>query len=256
MHPKQFDLHAQIEDNHWWFVGRRNILRELIIRLVAPCAGAVVLDLGCGTGGMLGALSSDYRCFGLDSSPDAIALARRRFPDVRFIEGTVPDGLAGVGEPVSMYLLLDVIEHIRDDRSFMRSLVSAMEPGSLLLVTVPADMALWSPHDVGYGHFRRYDASGLRQVWAGEPLGELFVSHFNMLFYPAIRLIRMLNNIAGKPWGKAGTDLSVPPLPVNRLLTRVFSLEAPVLCRLMQQGSGRGLPFGVSLVAVLRRERD
>jgi ubiquinone/menaquinone biosynthesis C-methylase UbiE len=43
--------HASLEDVHWWFIGRRRLVRALIARWVAP--GSSLLDVGCGAGGMV-----------------------------------------------------------------------------------------------------------------------------------------------------------------------------------------------------------
>src|SRR5271154_127582 len=49
----QFELHAQIEERHWWFVARRRILADLIANLAPPDPAATVLDVGCGAGANL-----------------------------------------------------------------------------------------------------------------------------------------------------------------------------------------------------------
>ena len=45
-----YDRIRELETDHWWFVGRRRILRSLLKRL-APPAGARILEVGCGAGG-------------------------------------------------------------------------------------------------------------------------------------------------------------------------------------------------------------
>ena len=60
--------------------------------------------------------------------------------------------------------LLDVLEHQEDDKGFLRSLVDKMQPGSTLLLTVPALQGLWSQWDEALGHFRRYDKASLHSV--------------------------------------------------------------------------------------------
>ena len=91
MHYEQFQLHADIEQRHWWFVGRRRILCRLVAEVLPPIAAKrVIVDVGCGTGGNIAALADRYRCVGIDTSAEAIELARQRFPHVRFIAGRAP----------------------------------------------------------------------------------------------------------------------------------------------------------------------
>src|SRR6185295_18262105 len=81
----QYELHAEIEDRHWWFVGRRAIVKRLLARVVPPQSDALVLDVGCGTGANIAALSGSYRCVGMDESPRAIELARARHTNVEYV---------------------------------------------------------------------------------------------------------------------------------------------------------------------------
>src|SRR5688500_17085095 len=87
MQSAQFKLHARIEERHWWFVGRRRILRAVVGEVLPPATGGVVVDVGCGTGANLAGFADDYDCVGIDTSEEAISLACQRFPKVRFICG-------------------------------------------------------------------------------------------------------------------------------------------------------------------------
>ncbi len=80
MDVDRFELHAAMEDRHWWFLGRRHILQSLIHQLPPVGAGKRVVDAGCGTGGSVGALQADCATAGIDVSAPAIELAPRRFP--------------------------------------------------------------------------------------------------------------------------------------------------------------------------------
>lgn len=253
MQAELFDLHARVEDAHWWFVARREIMRRLVRRAVPPRGRPLVVDVGCGTGANVAALADDYECVGIDTSADAVEAARRRFPAVRFLQGFAPADLGGDAGRASAFLLMDVIEHVRDDFLLFSSLVAAARPGAHFLVTVPADMALWSPHDERFGHWRRYDPARLARVWEGLPVSVRLVSHFNSRLYPLIRAARAAGRLRGRGWGREGSDLGMPPLLANSLLRSVFAGEGAVLEEAME-GRGGGYGHGVSLVALLRRE--
>ncbi len=75
--------------------------------------------------------------------------------------------------------LLDVLEHQEDDVHFIEELVAKMEPGSVLLLTVPALPKLWSPWDEALGHFRRYTKASLLECFNGLPVD---VSETSYLF--------------------------------------------------------------------------
>ncbi len=115
MQTAQFQLHADIEGRHWWFVGRRQIMSRLVAELLPPSPETVIIDVGCGTGANIAALADRYACVGIDTSAEAIELARQRFPQVHFLAGLAPDDLGDLARQARLILLMDVLEHISDD---------------------------------------------------------------------------------------------------------------------------------------------
>ena len=254
MQEKQFHLHSQLEETHWWFTGRREIVRRLIRQTLPPIGRPLVVDIGCGTGGNLAALSEGYDCVGWDPSEEGIRLARQRFPRTRFLTGSLEEALAGLPRPADLLLLMDVLEHIEEDSPFFSRLTAAIRPGGYALITVPAGMELWSPHDVSFGHFRRYNRRQLEQLWEGRPFRPLLLSYYNTRLYPLVRGIRLFTRWRGQAVGEARTDLGLPRAPINRLLTRIFSGESGFLARQLKEGQAGGFRRGVSLIALLQKE--
>jgi SAM-dependent methyltransferase len=229
-------------------------MRALIRRVLPASPDKTVVDVGCGTGGNIAALTQDYPCIGIDESAEAIRLARARFPKVPFICGAVPHDWVDVKGQVGLFLLMDVLEHVDDDFLALSQLLSMAKPGSYLLLTVPADMGLWSEHDVSFGHYRRYDLDRLRRVWSGLPVQTCLVSYYNSRLYPMVKAMRALSRLRGHADGIAGTDFRVPIRPLNRLLEETFAGEARVLLAALEGNRARGFSRGVSLIALLRRE--
>ncbi|HEV2969964.1 MAG TPA: class I SAM-dependent methyltransferase [Pirellulales bacterium] len=253
MQSPQFQLHAEIEERHWWFVGRRRILRALVGQILPPSPDTTVIDVGCGTGANLASLAGDYRCIGIDTSPEAIRLAQRRYPAVQFIQGFAPADLGRLVDDARLVLMMDVLEHVPDDFRLFSQISAAVRPGAYLLITVPADQRLWNRHDESFGHYRRYDRERLTQLWEGLPLKPLLVSHFNSRLYPLIKTVRAINRRRGEVAGVAGTDFRIPSPPVNRLLENIFAGERGTLCNSLRRHRD-GYRKGVSLIALLQRE--
>jgi SAM-dependent methyltransferase len=253
MQSPQFQMNSEIELRHWWFVARRRILTTIIGRVLPPSPESMVIDVGCGTGGNIAALAQRYACVGIDPSQEAVALARARFPLVRFIAGTAPEDLGELICQARLLLATDVLEHVPDDFWLFSRLLAAVSPGAYVLLTVPAGPSLWSPHDASHGHYRRYDLPRFRRLWEGLPATPLLVSHFNRRLYPLVRLVRMVSRWRGKASGQAGTDFKIPAAPLNRLLTTIFAGESRRLVRRLD-GRGPAYAAGVSLLALLRRE--
>jgi hypothetical protein len=146
------------------------------------------------------------------------------------------------------------LEHVADDRGLLASIVKACSPGCQLVVTVPADMRLWSPHDEAFGHFRRYDPETFAAVWESLPVKSRLISHFNSRLYPLVRLVRSINRRRGRTGGAANTDFKLPPRYPNAALEACFAGERRRLLQAIDCGGG--YRQGVSLIAVLEREAD
>ena len=254
MQTDQFQLHAEIESRHWWFCGRRRIVRRLLAEIATPNTGRRVVDVGCGTGANIASLTDAYACHGIDPSAEGIRLAQERFPAVQFTCGLAPEAFGPAERDADVVLAMDVMEHVADDFLFASGLLAVLKPGAHLLVTVPADETLWSLHDVNFGHYRRYEKARLERVWQGLPVTPLVVSHSMARLLPVVRTVRAVNRWRGCAAGAAGTDFAMPPGWINRRLENTFAGEADRLVAALRDPR-RAYPRGVSLVAILRRER-
>jgi SAM-dependent methyltransferase len=254
MQSAQFQLHAQIEEQHWWFVARRQIVNTIVNTVLPPSPTTTIVDVGCGTGANLAGLAAQYDCVGIDSSAQAIDLARGRFPQVRFIHGRAPSDLEGIIQRARMVLLMDVLEHVADDFQLFSELLAATQPGTYFLLTVPANLSLWSEHDRTFGHYRRYDLERFAQIWQGLPVRALFTSHFNTRLYPIVRALRAWSRWRGGAGGLAGADFMQPNPLGNKALTRCFAGERHRLARLAQGELLKPYSFGVSLMALVQRQ--
>jgi SAM-dependent methyltransferase len=239
-----FDRMAELDQDHWWFIARRRILAEVIERVVQPPNPARVLEVGCGTGhnlAMLGKYGVLEACE-LDDCARALAAKRlgreiktARLPDLSMFERDSYDLVA----------LLDVLEHVPDDVGSLKAILRRLKPGGALVLTVPANPWMWSAHDVAHHHFRRYSKRELARVIREAGFEVQLLSFFNALLFPLVAAAR----IAGKVTRKESADDSLPSAPVNAVLEKVFGLESGMIGRVP-------MPFGVSLVAVLRRPAD
>lgn len=259
MQDAQFEIHAQLEERHWWFTARRRIVRRLLSLLVPP--GAWVIDIGCGTGANIASFVPPYRGLGIDPAAGAVARARRRFPGVEFVQGEAPAAAGARFAEGDAFLMLDVLEHIADDQKAFDDVTAAARKGAVFLITVPADPELWSPHDEAFGHFRRYTLETLQALWDGRPLTPWLCSYYCARLYPIIRAVRSWTSRLRRSSGREGTDFRLPPRPLNRLLERIFEgegarLEAALRRRLARGPLDEPPPYrrGSSLIAVLRKE--
>jgi SAM-dependent methyltransferase len=95
---------------------------ELYLRFLIP-PGARVLELGCGTGDTLAALSPSLGV-GVDFSAAMIEQARRLHPGLTFLVGDVEDPatIAAIGEPFDYIVVQDTIGSLDDCQKFLEQL--------------------------------------------------------------------------------------------------------------------------------------
>jgi SAM-dependent methyltransferase len=242
MERSVYDNMRVIEDEHWWFRARREILSDQLQRLNLT-ADARILEVGCGTGGNLRMLSRFGGVTGMEPDEPSRAYAEK-VAGVPVLSGFLPRPLPEFGAPFDLIAALDVIEHLEDDEGSVVALANLLKPKGRMLTTVPAHPWMWSQHDVAHHHKRRYREAEYLKLFDAAGLRILKASYFNSILFPPIALVRLLK--LGAQDGKAGGDEAVPVGPLNRLLTGVFGLEK-ILLR-----AGR-LPFGVSLLVIAEK---
>lgn len=146
-------------ENHYW-----TLARNLIISRELEFIGAKgsVLEIGCGRGLVVSFLRQrGFNCYGIEMAevvPDADV--------VKYIfTGTDFESLdKKILTDIEVVLLLDVIEHLEDDITFLKRILSSFPNVKHLIVTVPARQELWSNYDVFNGHFCRYDLAKINKV--------------------------------------------------------------------------------------------
>lgn len=250
-----YRVHATMEDKHWWFVARRKIITDVARKLSQDVPQPFIVDIGCGTGGSLAHFKQEkFQCVGIDSSQIAIDLAAEKFPECDFRCGRMPDDLRDISSEVTLFTLLDVLEHVEDDKKFLSDLVHLAPKGADILITVPALKSLWSPHDVANHHFRRYEKPELEAVWNGLPVTCRMTGFFNARLYPIISMMRSIANLKKSSAGEGGSDFSMPMGPINKALTSIFASESRRIVDQIDNVASSHFKTGTSLIAVLRKE--
>ena len=231
----------RIEDRHWWYLARRQIVEAMIAH--TALAGAEILDMGCGGGGNCPMLARFGRVRGVEMDPDARTAAEsRRICEVA--DGYLPDRIPYGADRFDLVTLLDVLEHVPEDGASVRRLAERLNPGGRVVVTVPAYMFLWRKQDELNRHQRRYTLRRLEAVFAGTGLRVEHATYYNVLLFPLIAGIILGNKLLGR---EQADDNRIPPAPVNWALRKILALERWVVPRLR-------LPFGASVLLVARKD--
>jgi SAM-dependent methyltransferase len=238
-----------VEDVHWWFVGRRRILLQVLDRYLGK-GGADqrrILDVGCGTGTMLTYLASYGQVQGVDIDEEAVGYCRERgLVEVRL--GSA-ETLPFADNSFDLVTALDVVEHLDDDTAALREIRRVLRPGGKVLITVPAHPFLWGDQDEVNLHKRRYVAPEIRDRLTASGFDVLRLTYINALMFAPIAAVRMLRRLEHRlrPRIEAQSDFRYPaPGPLNFLLGWIFAAEAPIVRRF-------NIPVGVSILALAQK---
>lgn len=235
-----YHTNFEIESSYWWFVARNVIVKRLFQKFSQIQKGDYVLDVGCGTGGFAKLLSEDFNVLCLDTSSIALEYCRKRGLTNLF-QMTIEEFPMGSYNIKSIFML-DVVEHIDDDFSVVKTAFDLLEKGGTLVVTVPAYRWLWSKHDEIHMHKRRYTRKQVKRLLEMVGFEVRFISYFNFfLFLPAVikRLIETNQSKVVEPVYPVSNAL-------NKILLKVFLAEKYLLQFFR-------FPFGLSVLAIAKK---
>jgi SAM-dependent methyltransferase len=245
LNPEEYYALYRVEREHWFYSGKRLIVRHWLERLAFLRREKLLLDVGAGTGLFAEELRPYLKVLAIDLDPHSLGLLRRR-ENLPLMAGSALY-LPLATSSVDVLTALDVLEHLANDRAALVEFLRVVKPGGLVVLTVPALMSLWSEWDVSLHHYRRYTLSQLRHVAEGlDNVEFIHFSYINTLAYFPIFMARRLRALLGsQPTGKRMEDW-IPPTLLNNLLRWLF--VTPALWQ-------RPLPVGVSALAIIRRLR-
>ena len=246
--PHYFPTLAAVEREHYWFATRREVVRDVLRDAVPDLGRRALFDIGCGSGGLLAFLGeSGVKLAGAcDVYAESLALVRQRVgaPLLLVDEGRFPPLAAGY----SLLGLFDVLEHIDDDLGTLRHLIDVLEPGGVLVLTVPAHPLLYDEMDEIAHHRRRYRRGELRDKLKAAGFRVQRLAHFMAPLVPFVALRWLVRLLPGRSTlERRKAELSVIP-GVNGVMRAMLRLERP----LVRSGL---LPFGSSLIAVAEKPR-
>jgi SAM-dependent methyltransferase len=229
---------AALDQRHWWYRARREVLAALIRRLIQPASDAHILEIGCGTGHNLAMLGEFGHVDALELDDEARALSEKRLGR-KIMRSPLPELSEVPDRHYDLIGAFDVIEHIDDDSAAVDAIATKLKPGGRFMIAVPAHRWMWTAHDVVNHHKRRYSKRTLKALIENSPMRLDKIGYFNSLLFPLAVAERAVSKLRGRD----SADVKLPPAPLNAALERVFAAERYVVGRLP-------LPPGLSLFAV------
>src|SRR5882724_9150432 len=232
MNPVEYDNLEAKERAHWYYAGKRKLVRFWLARTAQIHPEHILLDCGAGTGLFAQEMAEFCRVLVLDDHEEALRRLRKRFKPEQILS------LSGDAVPLpdaslNYVTALDVLEHVPDDAAVVRGFHRLLKAGGLAVITVPASMALWSDWDEALHHYRRYDRAQLQALFPAAEWEILHANYTNVVVYPAVWLVRKWRRLTarrGAPSGAgpARSEDQLPPAWLNALLQGIFVRTARV----------------------------
>lgn len=255
--PREMQQHTyaimrRVEETHWWFAGRRQIIGSFLETVCRNIGSAreeqgeansrlSILDVGCGTGANLEMLSEFGDSAGVDISVEALSFCRER--GLENVKQGAAESLPFDDGSFDLVTGLDVVEHLDDDLAGLKEMRRILRSGGHALVFVPAFMFLWGVQDDISHHRRRYTLDQLRQVMRRAGFELERASYVNISFFLPILIGRLLMR-AFRIRPESENNITIGFL--NGILGKLLGAESLAL-RFMN------FPFGVSIICVARR---
>lgn len=234
---------ARLEDDHWWFRARRDILDSAVARFVGKTD--LALTVGVGIAREAEMLAKRTRLVAIDRAPI----------DTRCVGVALPAQADATAIPFGdsvfdAVFLFDVLEHVDDEARALGEIRRVLRPGGKLLVTVPAFMFLYGLQDEVSEHKRRYRRQPLVALLRRSGFEVDYATYFNTLLFPPIAAVRLLRRLfpgASTPASNGASDFDLRlPAAVETALEKLFSLERHAI-------GNAALPFGISILCSAKR---
>ena len=206
---------------HWYYIAKGRAIKALL----GSEPVEEVLDVGAGSGVFSRMLVRDRiasRAVCVDPNYADGWLAGKRgdlFCYTRSVDDVVAD----------LVLMIDVIEHVDDDKALIAEYAAKAPAGARFLISVPAFQFLWSSHDDFLEHRRRYTLETLRASVEVAGLEVADCRYFFGMLFPAAAAMRLADRALKGDRKAEASALKAAPGWLNKTLVAIHDLERATL---------------------------
>jgi 2-polyprenyl-3-methyl-5-hydroxy-6-metoxy-1,4-benzoquinol methylase len=230
---------------HFWYRYRHILIFDILKKNFKHPGKLKLLDMGCGDGNMINYLKNKgiLKVVGCDIRIDSTTTSDL---DIQFLQLDIRKKIIKK-QQFDVILLLDVVEHVKDDTSLINLAKSLLKKNGILILTVPAPEYLYSDFDKFAGHYRRYNKKSLIKLMEGSKLKIKRISYFNSFILPFLlmrttyyRLVKVQQEQVDEQ------NLNLHPL-LNVALWDISRIEKKIINHL-------NMIIGSSLIAICSKE--
>jgi len=217
------------------------------LELICKKGRNIILNVGCGTGEDLEIISKFGKTIAMDISKETLSKVVQS-DTIQLIRGDA-ENLPFREDVFDIVLMLDVIEHLENDEKSVQQVFTVMNGGGHLIISVPAIPLLFSGHDVGLGHLRRYTKKAFLNLVNNRFIIKRF-TYWNTFLFPPIMVFRLMKKIVYIRRTNKTSDIWKLHPCLNKIFLSVLRLENTLI------KNNINLPFGVSLIGVFKKKVD
>lgn len=231
----EYEKMHQLEKENWWYQARKDLIHKLVAKYaVRP---QTLIDVGCGNGMILESFPHISKKIGVETHPIAVKYAREKGL-------TIFSSLNDAPNHADVILMMDVLEHVKEDSAFLREALEKLSPQGKIIVTVPAFQWLWSHHDELVHHVRRYSLRELSSTIEKAGGNIDHISYWNASFF----LPTFLHKLSSQKKKSNESDLKPVWKPINEALLSTLKAENTL-------GINIPIPLGTSVFAVISSKK-
>lgn len=223
MDLKEAEILGDHINHHWYYRAKAAALRKSLGGWIP----SEILDIGAGSGFFSRRLLEEEgvkRSICIDTGYDK---------DWEEIHAGKPiffrRKLKEIKVEADLVLLMDVLEHVDDEKALLAPYVDSVPSGTRFVITVPAFNFLWSGHDVFLEHRRRYTINTLRTALDGTGLQFISSHYYYAAIFPLVAAVRLVDRILLSNNGTPQTNLRKHNVFTNGFLSALCTIERPLM---------------------------
>jgi len=250
-HPEALAILSNLEKNNFWYISR-NVVLKIIFKKFLKSKICDVLEVGCGNGIVLSALSElkNLRLTGADIYLTGIKFAKTQVPGVNFIQINAEEiPFENSFDAVGCF---DVLEHIENDRKVLTQLYKTLKRNSHLFITVPQYQWLWSEIDEIDRHKRRYSRNEIIEKVKKAGFAVQYVNCFAFAIFPLVLISRFSRKRKKENATISNSPVYYPEIQISPITN--FILRAIMRIDEFCYRANIKIPFGSSILLVATKE--
>lgn len=238
METIEYQRLARVERFHWWYQSIHN----LVLSYVKPNRNSMILDAGCGTGGLTEKLYRYTKTVGIDISMFALSLKKNK--NAKYINGSV-NKLPFIENIFDIVISVSVLYHqLVNEKKAVSEMKRILKENGIMVIVLPAFSWLFSTHDQAVHTRRRYTLRQAEELIQEEGF-KIIDKHYLFSFLFPVFIIKRIIEKLGLTNSRV-SDLKELSRGLNSILIYLCKIEW-IITKYIK------LPFGSSLMIVAQK---